>query len=38
MKKYHIYSDQLNFFSILQEDFLGHPKLAILPAEVVRFW
>ena len=24
MKKYHIYLDQLNFFPILQEDFLGH--------------
>ena len=37
MKKYHIYLDQLNFFSILQEDFLGHLKLARLPSEVVRF-
>ena len=26
MKKYHIYLDQLNFFSILQDDFLGHLK------------
>ena len=38
MMKYHIYLDQLNFFSILQEDFLGHLKLAGLPSEVVRFW
>ena len=38
MKKYHIYLDQLNFSSILQEDFLGHLKLARLPSEVVRFW
>ena len=37
MKKYHIYSDQLNFFSILQKDFLGHLKLASLPSEVVDF-
>ena len=37
MKKYHIYLDQLNFFSILQKDFLGHLKLASLPSEVVRF-
>ena len=37
MKKYHIYLDQLNFFSILQEDFLGHLKLVSLPSEVVRF-
>ena len=29
MKKYHIYLDQLIFFSILQEDFLGHLKLAV---------
>ena len=28
MKKYHIYLDQLNFFSILQKDFLGPLKLA----------
>ena len=28
MKKYHIYLDQLKFFSILEEDFLGHLKLA----------
>ena len=26
MKKYHIYLDQLYFFSILQEDFLRSPK------------
>ena len=26
MKKYHIYLDQLKFFSILEEDFLGHLK------------
>ena len=38
MKKYHIYLDQLNFFFILQEDFLGHLKLARLPSEVVQFW
>ena len=38
MKKYHIYLDQLNFFSILQEDFVGHLKLASLPSKVVRFW
>ena len=38
MKKYHVYLDQLNFSSILQEDFLGHLKLARLPSEVVRFW
>ena len=31
MKKYHIYLDQLKFFSILEEDFLGHLKLASLP-------
>ena len=37
MKKYHIYLDQFNFFSISQKDFLGHPKLASLPSEVVRF-
>ena len=36
MKKYHIYLDQLNFFPILQEDFLGHLKLARLPLDVVR--
>ena len=30
MKKYHIYLDQLNFFSVLQEDFPGHLKLARL--------
>ena len=35
MKKYDIYLDQLNVFSILQEDFLGHRKLASL--FVVRF-
>ena len=34
MKKYHIYLDQLNFFSILQKYFLGHLKLASLPSEV----
>ena len=33
MKKYHIYLDQLNFFSILQKDFLGHLKLASLPSK-----
>ena len=33
MKKYHTYLDQLNFFSILQEDFLGHLKLASLPSK-----
>ena len=38
MKKYHIYWDQLNFFSTLQENFLGNLKLAGLPSEVVRFW
>ena len=27
MMKYLIYLDQLNFLSILQEDFLGHLKL-----------
>ena len=37
MKKYHVYLDQLKFFSILEEDFLGHLKLASLPSEVVRF-
>ena len=37
MKKYHICLDQLNFFSILQEDFLGHLKLARLTSEVVRY-
>ena len=37
MKKYHIYLDQFNFFSILQEYFLGHLKLASLPSEVVQF-
>ena len=37
MKKYHISLDQLNFFSILQEDFLGHLKLARLTSEVVRY-
>ena len=37
MKKYHIYLDQFNFFSILQEYFLGHLELASLPSEVVRF-
>ena len=36
MKKYHIYLDQFNFFSILQEYFLGHLKLASLLSEVVR--
>ena len=33
----YIYLDKLNFFSILQEDFLGHLKLASLPSEMVRF-
>ena len=37
MKKYHVYLDQLKFFSILEEDFLGHLKLASLPSEVVQF-
>ena len=37
MKKYHIDLDQFNFFSILQEFFLGHVKLASLLSEVVRF-
>ena len=30
MEKYDIYLDQLNFFSILQAEFLGHLKLANL--------
>ena len=38
MKKYHIYLDQLKFLSILEEDFLGHLKLASLLSEVARFW
>ena len=37
MKKYDIYLDQLNFFSILQKDFQGDLKLASLPSEVVGF-
>ena len=37
MKKYHIYLDQFNFFSVLQEDFLGDRKLARLQSEEARF-
>ena len=37
MKKYHVYLNYFNFFPILQEDFLGHQKLASLLSEVVRF-
>ena len=33
MKKYHIYLDQFNFFSVLQEDFLGDRKLASLQSK-----